>query len=86
MKLSSFRTPFLSGPFTVMAGFLLAFFSGPVQAGDILRGGAAPAAAAQRAAAATQTTAAAAAQARSTARDNLARTTRAVQAMQAMQN
>ena len=86
MKLSFFRSPFLSGPLTVVAGFLLTFFSGPVQAGDILRGGAAPAAAAQRAAAATQTTAAAAAQARSTARDNLARTTRAVQAMQAMQN
>lgn len=86
MKLSSFRSPLLSGPFTVMAGFLLTFFSGPIQAGDILRGGAAPARAAQRAAASTQTTAAAAAQARNSARDNLARTTRAVQAMQAMQN
>lgn len=86
MKLSSFRSPFLSGPLTVTAGFLLTLYSGPVHAGDILRGGAGPARAAQRAAAATQTTAAAAAQARNSARDNLARTTRAVQAMQAMQN
>ena len=69
-----------------MVGFLLTFFSGPVQAGDILRGGAAPGAAAQRAAAATQTTAAATTQVRRNAQDNLARTTRAVQSMQAMQN
>lgn len=86
MNLSHFRSPLFSGPFAVMAGFLLTFVSGPVQAGDILRGGAAPGAAAQRAAAVSQATAAAATQARLNARDNLARTTRAVQSMQSMQN
>jgi filamentous hemagglutinin family protein len=86
MKLASFRRPLLTGPFAAfaMAALLL---PGPVPsiAGDILRGGASPGNPAKRAAAATQSTAAAAAAARSNARDNLVRTTQALQSVQAMQ-
>jgi filamentous hemagglutinin family protein len=86
MKLASFRRPLLTGPFAAfaMAALLL---PGPVPsiAGDILRGGASPGNPAKRAAAATQSTAAAAAAARTNARDNLVRTTQALQSVQAMQ-
>ncbi len=86
MKLASFRGPLLTGPFAVFAMVAL-LLPGPVpsMAGDILRGGASPGNPAKRAAAATQSTAAAAAAARNNARDNLARTTRALQSVQAMQ-
>lgn len=86
MKLASFRRPLLTGPFAAfaMAALLL---PGPTPsiAGDILRGGASSGNPAKRAAAATQSSAAAAAAARTNARDNLARTTKALQSVQAMQ-
>lgn len=86
MKLAPFRRSFLNGPFVVFA--LLAMLTtgpSPTFSGDILRGGAKAGNPGKRAAAATQSTAAAAAAARSNARDNLARTTQALQSVRAMQ-
>lgn len=68
-----------------MAATVLVPGPGPVSAGDILRGGAPAGSPSQRAAAATRSTAAAAAAARANARDNLARTTRAVQSVRTAQ-
>lgn len=87
MKLQSLRHPLYREAFVAFAMVAL-LLPGPLplRAGDILRGGAAQGSPAQRATAATRSTAAAAAAARANARDNLARTTRAVQSMQAFQN
>lgn len=86
MKLATFRRPAFTGPFVVFAALSLLWpGSLPVHGGDILRGGAPAGNPGQRAQAATRATAVAAAQARSSARDNLARTTQAVQAVRAMQ-
>jgi filamentous hemagglutinin len=88
MILPALRRPAFSGPFVAFATVAL-LWSGPVPSvlgGDILRGGAPAATPAQRAAVAARSNAEAAAAARSNARDNLARTTRAVNSVQAMQN
>lgn len=87
MILSALRRPACSGPFVAFATLSL-LWSGPVSPalGDLLRGGAPAVTPAQRAAAATRSNAQAAAAARANARDNLARTTRAVNAVKAMQN
>ncbi len=86
MKLSTFRRPWLTGPFAAFAtAALLGTSPCVVSAGDILRGGASAGSPQQRAAAAQRSTAAAAAAARSNARDNLARTTRALRSVEAMQ-
>lgn len=86
MKLSPLRHPLLREAFVAFAMVALILpGSIPLRGGDILRGGAPVGSPAQRAAAATRSTAAAAAAARANARDNLARTTRAVQSVQAFQ-
>ncbi|MCB1207287.1 MAG: filamentous hemagglutinin N-terminal domain-containing protein, partial [Verrucomicrobiae bacterium] len=86
MKLASFRRPVFTGPFAIFAMAATALVPGSgINAGDILRGGAPAGSPAQRAAAATRSTAAAAAAARANARDNLARTTKAVQSVRLAQ-
>ncbi|RFC46003.1 MAG: Filamentous hemagglutinin family outer membrane protein [Verrucomicrobia bacterium] len=64
---------------------LLLLACGTGSAGDVLRGGTPAAASGQRSSNASQSAAAAAAQARTTSRDNLARTTRALQDAQRLQ-
>lgn len=87
MNLETLRHPVSRKAFVAFAMVaLLIPGSVPLQGGDILRGGAPMGSPAQRANAATRSTAAAAAAARANARDNLARTTRAIQSVQAFQN
>lgn len=86
MKLAPFRQPALHAPFLGFAFFALLWPNPPsLRGGDILRGGAPAGNPGQRAQAAARATAVAAAQARNSARDNLARTTAAIQAVRAMQ-